>query len=156
MKTPRPVTGPGIPPLDQELTAVLQCTAVTALPPEEVQRLRASEDGPEEPEPYVLCELGAHDGQDTEHAAYLVPGRTPESPAVWFFWAGGEPERVHRSAYVPWCPAILRQVDTGVVRRCNLFDRHGAAHSWDVADPLGDLVAGRIAFGDSPKADPCP
>ncbi|MFD7745807.1 hypothetical protein ACFV2V_28515 [Streptomyces sp. NPDC059698] len=136
---------------------MLQCTAVTALPPEDLLRLLAAdEDGPVDPEPYVLCELGAHDDQGTEHAAYLVPGRTPDSPALWFFWIGSEPERAHRTAYVPWCPVILRQVATGIVRRCTLHEGHSAAHSWDVADPLGDLVAERLVLGDSPKGDPYP
>ncbi|MEU7331435.1 hypothetical protein [Streptomyces parvus] len=70
---------------------VLQCTAVTLLAPEALLRFTApGTDGPEEPEPYVLCELGAHDSTragphpapHAEHAAHLRPGRTPGSPAL--------------------------------------------------------------------------
>ncbi|MCI4042510.1 hypothetical protein [Streptomyces sp. TRM75563] len=109
-------------------------------------------DGPEDPDPYVLCELGTHDdGPHTEHAAYLRPGRTPDSPALWFFWTGSGPERAHRAESSPWCPAVLRRLDSGLVRRCALFDHHTAAHSWDVTDPLGDLLAERLVPGDSPE-----
>lgn len=139
---------------------MLQCTAVALLPPDAVSRLLATEvDGPDDPEPYVLCELGEHDGTNTappadphtEHAAYLGPGRTPDSPALWFFWTGGGPERAHRAESAPWCPAVLRRLDSGLVRRCALFDHHTAAHSWDVTDPLGDLLAERLVPGDSPE-----
>lgn len=132
---------------------MLQCTAVTLLPPDAVSRLSAPRtDGPEDPEPYVLCELGTHDdGPHTEHAAYLQPGRTPDSPALWFFWTGSGPERSHRAESAPWCPAVLRRLDSGLVRRCALFDHHTAPHSWDVTDPLGDLIAERLVPGDSPE-----
>ncbi|MFD4224457.1 hypothetical protein [Streptomyces griseus] len=132
---------------------MLQCTAVTLLPPDAVLRLTApGTDGPEDPEPYVLCELGTHDdGPHTEHAAYLQPGRTPDSPALWFFWTGSGPERAHRAESAPWCPAVLRRLDSGLVRRCALFDHHTAAHSWDVTDPLGDLIAEQLVSGDSPE-----
>ncbi|BFP55414.1 hypothetical protein OG554_12040 [Streptomyces griseus] len=131
---------------------MLQCTAVTLLPPDAVLRLTApGTDGPEDPEPYVLCELGAHDNRQTEHAAYLRPGRTPDSPALWFFWTGSGPERAHRAESAPWCPAVLRRLDSGLVRRCALFDHHTAPHSWDVTDPLGDLLAEQLVPDDSPE-----
>lgn len=131
---------------------MLQCTAVTLLPPGAVLRLLSpGVDDPGDPEPYVLCELGEHDGQHTEHAAFLRPGRTPDSPAQWFFWTGDGPERVHRTDRAPWCPALLRRLDTDVVRRCSFFDHHTAPHSWDVDDPLGDLIAERLVPGDSPE-----
>ncbi|MGW4175178.1 hypothetical protein [Streptomyces rubiginosohelvolus] len=128
---------------------MLQCTAVTLLPSDTVLRLTApGADSPEDPEPYVLCE---HDGTPTEHAAYLRPGRTPDSPALWFFWTGSGPECTHRAEPAPWCPAVLRRLDSGLVRRCALFDHHPASHSWDVTDPLGDLIAERLVSGDSPE-----
>ncbi|WDG31401.1 hypothetical protein N7925_25280 [Streptomyces sp. CA-278952] len=131
---------------------MLQCTAVTLLPPEAVLRLLTpGADEPGVPEPYVLCELGEHDGPHTEHAAFLRPGRTPDSPAQWFFWTGGGPERVHRTDRAPWCPARLRRLDTDAVRQCSFFDHHTAPHSWDVDDPLGDLIAERLVPGDSPE-----
>ncbi|MGW8986779.1 hypothetical protein ACWGQ9_29520 [Streptomyces parvus] len=135
---------------------MLQCTAVTLLPPDAVLRPTApGADSPEDPEPYVLCELGEHDstptGPHTEHAAYLRPGRTPDSPALWFFWTGSGPERAHRAGRAPWCPAVLRRLDSGLVQRCALFDHHTAAHSWDVTDPLCDLIAEQLVSGDSPE-----
>lgn len=140
---------------------MLQCTAVTLLPPDAVLRLLSPEvDDPGDPEPYVLCELGEHDdphdGPHTEHAAFLRPGRTPDSPAQWFFWTGGEPGRVHRTGSEPWCPALLRRLGTDVVRRCAFFDHHTAPHSWDVEDPLGDLIAERLVPDDSPEGGPYP
>ncbi|WYB30278.1 hypothetical protein V6574_10060 [Streptomyces sp. SM1P] len=88
---------------------MLQCTAVTLLPPDAVLRLTApGADSPEDSEPYVLCELGEHHstptGPHTEHAAYLRPGRTPDSPALWFFWTGSGPERTHRAEPAPGAP----------------------------------------------------
>ncbi len=138
---------------------MLQCTAVTLLPPDAVLRLLArGPDDTDDPEPYVLCELGAHDGTHdgppTEHAAFLRPGRTPDSAARWFFWTGDGPERVHRTGSEPWCPALLRRLDTDVVRRCSFFDHHTAPHSWDVEDPLGDLIAERLVSDDSPEGGP--
>ncbi|MFJ9110763.1 hypothetical protein [Streptomyces sp. NPDC102283] len=128
---------------------MLQCTAVTLLPPEAVLRLpSAGLDDSGDPEPYVLCELGEHDGPHTEHAAFLRPGRTPDSAAQWFFWTGDGPERAHRTGSAHWCPALLRRLDTDVVRRCAFFDHHTAPHSWDVGDPLGDLIAERLLSGD--------
>ncbi|WP_424919429.1 hypothetical protein [Streptomyces sp. wa1064] len=141
------------------MNALLQCTAVTLLPPDAVLRLLArGPDDTDDPEPYVLCELGAHDGTHdgppTEHAAFLRPGRTPDSAARWFFWTGDGPERVHRTGSEPWCPALLRRLDTDVVRRCSFFDHHTAPHSWDVEDPLGDLIAERLVSDDSPEGGP--
>ncbi|MEV7112449.1 hypothetical protein [Streptomyces anulatus] len=135
---------------------MLQCTAVTLLPPDAVLRLLApGVDDPGDPEPYVLCELGEHDGPHdgphTEHAAFLRPGRTPDSAAQWFFWTGDGRDRTHRAGSEPWCPALLRRLGTDVVRRCAFFDHHTAPHSWDVDDPLGDLIAERLVPDDSPE-----
>ncbi|WP_411078953.1 hypothetical protein [Streptomyces sp. cmx-18-6] len=142
--------------LSEEETDVLQCTAVTEIPISEVLvALAAMDDGPDDPpgslalDHYSLCELGEHDTR-TDHAALLWPAETPSRPALWFFWAGSGPEdRVHRVETVPWCPAVLRNVDTGGVLRCALFDRHTASHSWGVTDPLGDLIAGGTGSGDA-------
>ncbi|MFH8364502.1 hypothetical protein ACH4FV_33610 [Streptomyces anulatus] len=136
---------------------MLQCTAVTLLPPDAVLRLLArGPDDTDDPEPYVLCELSEHDSPLTEHAAFLRPGRTPDSAAQWFFWTGDGPERAHRTGSEPWCPALLRRLGTDVVRRCAFFDHHTAPHSWDVEDPLGDLIAERLVPDDSPEGGPCP
>ncbi|MFD5942904.1 hypothetical protein [Streptomyces griseus] len=134
------------------MNSLLQCTAVTLLPPEALLLLpSAGVDDSGDPEPYVLCELGEHDGPHTEHAAFLRPGRTPDSAAQWFFWTGDGTERAHRTDRAPWCPALLRRLDTDVVRQCSFFDHHTAPHSWDVDDPLGDLVAERLVPDDSPE-----
>lgn len=129
---------------------MLQCTAVTSFPLDDVPPLLATlEDGPA-PDPYLLCELGEHD-QHTEHAAYLGPGGTPGAPALWLLWTGNGPERVHRAEAAPWCPAVLRDLGTGVVRRCAFFDHHTASHSWGVTDPLGDLIAERLVSDEDPQ-----
>ncbi|WP_043368771.1 hypothetical protein [Streptomyces griseus] len=54
---------------------MLQCTAITNLPPDEaLPALLAMDDGPDDAEdlledkPYVLCELGEHD-ETAEHAS---------------------------------------------------------------------------------------
>ncbi|MFH8663897.1 hypothetical protein ACH4F3_03180 [Streptomyces anulatus] len=136
---------------------MLQCTAVTLLPPDALLRLLApGVDDLGDPEPYVLCELGEHDGPHTEHADFLRQGRTPDSPAQWFFWTGGGPEHLHRTDRAPWCPALLRRLGTDVVRRCAFFDHHPAPHSWDVKDPLGDLIAERLVSDDSPEGGTYP
>ncbi|MFJ9621024.1 hypothetical protein [Streptomyces sp. NPDC101181] len=96
---------------------------------------------------FLLCELGEHDAR-TEHAAHLWANDPPSAPALWFFWTGAGTNRVHRVDAVPWCPAVLRNVATGVVRLCTYFDHHAAAHSWGVTDPLGDLLAERVVSGD--------
>lgn len=48
------------------------------------------------------------------------------------------------------------RLGTDVVRRCAFFDRHTAPHSWDVEDPLGDLIAERLVPDDSPEGGPYP
>ncbi|WP_257001963.1 hypothetical protein [Streptomyces sp. WZ.A104] len=132
---------------DTEMSDVLQCTAVTPAPPYLTHHLHL---------PclshlsYLLCELGEHD-QRTEHAARLGAAETPDAPAPWFFWTGTGPERVHRAEAVPWCPAVLRHLGTGVVRRCTFFDHHTSPHSWGVTDPLGDLIAEGLVSGEDPK-----
>ncbi|MFJ1952136.1 hypothetical protein ACIOGT_09075 [Streptomyces microflavus] len=136
---------------------MLQCTAVTPAPLDEVLVAIATLDGglhdpPPDPalDHYLLCEVGEHDSR-TEHAALLRPSETPSRPALWFFWTGAGPDRVHRIGPVPWCPAALRLLDTGSVLQCSFFDRHTASHSWDVTDPLGDLLAGGSVSDEEPK-----
>ncbi|MFJ4961124.1 hypothetical protein ACIP6P_01465 [Streptomyces sp. NPDC088729] len=133
---------------------VLQCTAVTLLPFDDVPAALTAtlEDGPA-PGSYLLCDLGEHD-ERTEHAAHLRSAETPSAPALWFFWTGSGADRVHRVATAPWCPALLHHLRTGVVQRCAFFDRHAAPHSWSVTDPLGDLIAARLVSDDDPDAEP--
>ncbi|MFH9293941.1 hypothetical protein [Streptomyces sp. NPDC017520] len=135
---------------------MLQCTAVTPAPPgDALDALVAVDGGPDGPPdtvippPFLLCELGEHDAF-TEHAAYLRAAEPSSAPALWFFWTGTGPDRPHRVATVPWCPAVLRHLRTGVVRQCAFPDHHPAPHSWSVTDPLGDLIAERLLSGDGP------
>ncbi|MFE2290532.1 hypothetical protein [Streptomyces sp. NPDC059452] len=110
--------------------------------------------GPDDPpddftlDHYVLCELGEHTPL-TEHAALISPADTPHRPALWFLWTGTDTDRTHRITTVPWCPAVLRILATASALPCSLFNHHTGAHSWSVTDPLGDLIAGPITFGDT-------
>ncbi|WP_345982090.1 hypothetical protein [Streptomyces sp. DSS69] len=127
---------------------MLQCTAVTRLPLSEVlTTLVTMPLGPDAPpedftlDQYVLCELGEHDAV-TDHAALLCPAENPDRPALWFFWTGTSTDRTHRITTAPWCPAVLRNLSTDAVLGCSLFASHPTGHSWDVTDPLADLIAG--------------
>ncbi|MER7040823.1 hypothetical protein [Streptomyces microflavus] len=136
---------------------MLQCTAVTDVPlSDALVALATMGGGSDDPshdlslDHFLLCELGEHDSR-TEHAALLRPSETPSRPALWFFWTGAGPDRVHRIGPAPWCPAVLRLLDTGSVLQCSFFDRHTASHSWDVTDPLGDLLAYGSVSDEEPK-----
>lgn len=127
---------------------MLQCTAVTRVPLSEVlTALVTMAHGPDTSpddftlDHYVLCELGEHDVR-TEHAALLSPAESPDRPALWFHWTGTDTDRTHRITTAPWCPAILRHLRTDATLRCSLFTSHPTGHSWDITDPLGDLIAG--------------
>ncbi|MEI7031327.1 hypothetical protein [Streptomyces pratensis] len=135
---------------------MLQCTSVTHVPLDEAPFVLDAPEGRAEgpPDgsargPFLLCDLGEHD-EHVEHAAHLWSAKTPSDPAVWLFWTGTGADRVHRVAAVPWCPAALRRLDTGVVRLCAFFDHHAAPHSWSVTDPLGDLIAERVVSDGDP------
>ncbi|MFF7252118.1 hypothetical protein [Streptomyces microflavus] len=144
---------------------MLQCTALTRLPLSEVlTALVTMPYGPDAPpddftlDHYVLCELGEHDPL-TEHAALLSAADAPDRPALWFFWSGTDTDRSHSIRTRPWCPAILRNLDTGGALKCSFFDRHATGHSWDVTDPLGDLIAGPLSTdetSDDPRERPQP
>ncbi|MFJ7061260.1 hypothetical protein ACK8N7_14375 [Streptomyces griseobrunneus] len=104
---------------------------------------------PEVPEldDMLLCELGEHD-DGTEHAAQLWAGEMDAARDLWMFWADAATDtgmrRKFRFAELPPCPAVMRTLATGEREVCVLFDRHCAAHSWDVTDPLADLMAERM------------
>jgi len=144
---------------------VLQCTAVTRVPLNEVlTALATMPHGPDDPaddftlDQYVLCELGEHDLL-TEHAALLGAADAPDRPALWFFWSGTDMDRTHSIRTRPWCPAVLRNLDTDSVLKCSLFNHHATGHSWDVTDPLGDLIAGPLSTDDTsddPRGRPQP
>ncbi|RLV66501.1 hypothetical protein STAN_2022 [Streptomyces sp. CBMAI 2042] len=127
---------------------MLQCTALTRLPLSEVlTALVTMPYGPDAPpddftlDHYVLCELGEHRA-DIDHAALLCPAENPDRPALWFFWSGTDTDRTHRITTAPWCPAVLRHLRTDAALPCSLFTGHPTGHSWDITDPLADLIAG--------------
>jgi len=135
---------------------VLQCTAFAAVPEmgalvvltamnAEPGRTADVPGVPEVPEldDMLLCELGEHD-EETEHAAQLWAGEMDAARDLWMFWADGDGRRKFRFAELPPCPAVMRTLATGEREVCVLFDRHSAAHSWDVTDPLADLMAERV------------
>ncbi|MET9094441.1 hypothetical protein [Streptomyces cyaneofuscatus] len=95
----------------------------------------------------LLCELGEHD-EKTEHAAQLWAGEMAASRDLWMFWTDTDTDtgmrRSFRFAELPPCPAVMRTLATDEREVCVLFDRHSAPHSWDVTDPLADLMAERM------------
>ncbi|MFJ5655651.1 hypothetical protein ACIQD5_20200 [Streptomyces microflavus] len=139
---------------------MLQCTAfaevpemgvlvvLTAMHPEPGPT-PAAPGVPEVPEldDMLLCELGEHD-EKTEHAAQLWSGEMAASRDLWMFWTDADTDtgmrRSFRFAELPPCPAVLRTPATDEREVCVLFDRHSAPHSWDVTDPLADLMAERM------------
>ncbi|MER6638514.1 hypothetical protein [Streptomyces microflavus] len=140
---------------------MLQCTAVTRVPLSEVLiALVTMPEGPDTPpdddftlDHYVLCELGEH-ASHIDHAALLYPAENPDRPALWFFWTGTDTDRTHRITTAPWCPAILRHLRTDATLRCSFFNSHPTGHSWEVTDPLGDLIAGPAGTDDGATDDP--
>ncbi|MEW2067644.1 hypothetical protein [Streptomyces sp. NPDC007346] len=91
----------------------------------------------------LLCELGEHD-EATEHAAQLWAGEMSATRDLWMFWVDADGRRKFRFAELPPCPAVMRTLATDEREVCVLFDRHAAPHSWDVTDPLADLMAERM------------
>ncbi|MGW1205918.1 hypothetical protein [Streptomyces cyaneofuscatus] len=95
----------------------------------------------------LLCELGEHD-EKIEHAAQLWAGEMAASRDLWMFWTDTDTDtgmrRSFRFAELPPCPAVMRTLATDEREVCVLFDRHSAPHSWDVTDPLADLIAERM------------
>ncbi|PCG86839.1 hypothetical protein CIB93_06360 [Streptomyces sp. WZ.A104] len=132
---------------------MLQCTAVTELPEMGARvALMALEGGPGQeagakPVPvlddFLLCELGEHD-EETEHAAQLWSADRPAVRDLWMFWTDTGTRRKFRFAELLPCPAVIRRLSVTEGDACVLFDRHPAAHSWDVTDPLADLMAERV------------
>ncbi|MFJ1640788.1 hypothetical protein [Streptomyces sp. NPDC088256] len=127
---------------------MLQCTGLTGLPEFEASAaLRAMDSGPDHLSAvlalhdHVLCELGEH-GEHTEHAAKLWAVAPPADCDLWMFWAGTGIHHVIRFAELPRCLAPIRRPPVRHMRVCLLFERHPAAHSWDVTDPLRTLLTG--------------
>lgn len=131
---------------------MLQCTAFTELPEMGARvALMGLEDGfgqvSEAPDldEFVLCELGEHD-EGTEHAAQLWSASAGRD--LWMFWTDASTDagarRKFRFKELLPCPAVIHRLSVKEGDACVLYDRHPAAHSWDVTDPLADLMAERI------------
>ncbi|MFD3954892.1 MULTISPECIES: hypothetical protein [Streptomyces] len=153
------IRSPGRPPVapSPEEIPVLQCTAVTRIPLDDTLTALITLPGEHPtPTPYALCELGEHP-TPTDHAALLRPADNPDRPALWLFWTGtGTPDTpTHRIDTAPWCPATLHHLTNNATLPCSLFNRHPTGHSWDITDPLGDLIAGTLTT-DDPQGRPHP
>ncbi|MYR93272.1 MULTISPECIES: hypothetical protein [unclassified Streptomyces] len=142
---------------------MLQCTAFAEVPemgtlvvltamnaePGQASDVPAVPGVPELPEldDILLCELGEHD-EKTEHAAQLWAGEMSAARDLWMFWTDADTDtgmrRSFRFVELPPCPAVMRTLATDEREVCVLFDRHSAPHSWDVTDPLADLMAERM------------
>ncbi|MEU7329856.1 hypothetical protein [Streptomyces parvus] len=134
---------------------MLQCTALTEVPEAEaLVALITMEGAPHNPmdvlspDDFLLCELAEHD-EGAEHAAHLWTAEPSSSRELWIFWADRGARRVHRFAELFPCPGTLRYLATGDAQGCALHVQHPAAHSWDVTDPLGDLVDDLVEEGSS-------
>ncbi|MFJ8249601.1 hypothetical protein [Streptomyces sp. NPDC094466] len=129
---------------------MLQCTAFTELPEMGARvALMGLGEGPgaapEVPglDEFLLCELGEH-GEGVEHAAQLWSASARAGRDLWMFWTDADQCRAFRFTELLPCPAVIRRLSVREGDACVLYDRHPAAHSWDVMDPLADLMAERI------------
>lgn len=129
---------------------MLQCTGFTELPEMGARvALMGLEGGPgaapEAPDldEFLLCELGEHD-EGIEHAAQLWSASARAGRDLWMFWTDADQRRTFRFTELLPCPAVIHRLSVKEGDACVLYDRHPAAHSWDVADPLADLMAERI------------
>ncbi|MEU3060623.1 hypothetical protein [Streptomyces subrutilus] len=126
---------------------MLQCTAYTEIPKiDALVALTVMEGGPEQPpdalglsDDFLLCELGEHD-EHTEHAAQLWTADAPAVQDLWLFWTGTGTHRTYKFAELPPCPASILRKSVKRGQACLFYVGHPAAHSWRVADPLGQLL----------------
>ncbi|WP_424567751.1 hypothetical protein [Streptomyces sp. CH-036] len=129
---------------------MLQCTAFTELP-EMAARVAfmGLEDGIDlatdvpELDEFLLCELGEH-AEGAEHAAQLWSASPAAGRDLWMFWTEGDGHRKFRFVELLPCPAVIHRLSVKEGDVCVLYDRHPAAHSWDVTDPLADLMTEQI------------
>ncbi|MFB6816292.1 hypothetical protein ACFCV8_17305 [Streptomyces sp. NPDC056347] len=128
---------------------MLQCTAYTAIPEiDALVALTTMEGGPGNPpdalvlDDHLLCELGEHDDQH-EHAAQLWTAEVPAERDLWLFWTGTGSHRTYRFAELPPCPATTHSESVTRGQGCMFYTEHPDAHSWQVTDPLGVLLAER-------------
>ncbi|MEV6076322.1 hypothetical protein AB0L80_14640 [Streptomyces sp. NPDC052069] len=121
---------------------MLQCTSFAHLPEiDALVALTTMPGGPADPPEALaehkraLCELGEHSEYD-EHAARLWPVETEDRGDLWFFWAPGH----YRFTALPPCSALSGHGPVSKIKGCTLHLMHAAGHSWEVTDPLGDLL----------------
>ncbi|MFF2325813.1 MULTISPECIES: hypothetical protein [unclassified Streptomyces] len=143
---------------------MLQCSAYTGVPEmDALIALTTMPGGPEnppealDPDDFVLCELGEHD-DGTEHAGQLWSAEAPAEQDLWLFWTdAGTENRAYRFAELSACPAVINNRSVHDAHACMLFVQHPGAHSWEVTDPLGDLLNAQVRddvrrerYGDDP------
>lgn len=100
------------------------------------------------PEGFALCELGAHEDEDSDHAVFVWE-TTNIDQGLWFWWNDTE----SKLAIAPWCGQSSASGVSGSA--CHLFAQHPSAHSWDVHDPThealkADLFANPEKYGFPP------
>ncbi|MFJ9106719.1 hypothetical protein [Streptomyces sp. NPDC102283] len=129
---------------------MLQCTAFSELPEMGARVALMGLEGrpgaaPEAPDldEFLLCELGAHE-EAIEHAAQLWSASARAGRDLWMFWTDADERRKFRFKELLPCPAVIHRLSVKKGEACVLYDRHPGAHSWDVTDPLADLMAERI------------
>ncbi|MFE9459149.1 hypothetical protein [Streptomyces californicus] len=129
---------------------MLQCTAFCELPEMGarialmgLEELPGHEVEAPDLDTFLLCELGEHD-EATEHAAQLWSASPKAGRDLWMFWLDGEERRTFRFAELLPCPAVVHRLSVKEGEACMLYDRHPGAHSWDVVDPLADLMTERV------------
>ncbi|MFB8087181.1 hypothetical protein [Streptomyces sp. NPDC055992] len=125
---------------------MLQCTAYTEIPEiDALVALTVMEGGPDQPPDalalcdFLLCELGEHDDQ-AEHAAQLWTAEIPVMRDLWLFWTD---TGTYRFAELPPCPATAHADSVTRAQACMFYVGHCAHHSWQVTDPLDEVLAER-------------
>ncbi|MFJ7588411.1 hypothetical protein ACIQZO_13700 [Streptomyces sp. NPDC097617] len=125
---------------------MLQCTAISKIPTRDALiALTRMENGPDNASlwlyqlgEYRLCEL-AGDGH-AEHATMLCNSDVRDDPRdLWLLWTDEGGRRRERLAELPPCPEAINRGRPNAWH-CILFAEHPAVHSWEISDPLGDLV----------------
>ncbi|MGW2842403.1 hypothetical protein ACWCWD_32015 [Streptomyces sp. NPDC001493] len=140
---------------------MLQCTAVHRIPEiDALVALTTMEGAPEQPadhlsllDEYALCELGEH-AEDVEHAAFIGGAEDGSDIELWMYWDDGLPARFEESRS---CRAVMWLISRpDRADRCTLPPGHPSGHSWDVTDPLGDLLDEAARRAVSPLLDERP
>lgn len=128
---------------------MLQCTAYTGVPETDtLVALTTMHGGPDNPphaltpDHFLLCELAEHE-EHTEHAAQLWTAEIPAVRDLWLLWTGTSKAETYRFAELSPCPTAFHPKSVTYGQACVLYEQHPAGHSWEVKDPLGDLLEER-------------